>query len=145
MIIFPSTARRWTLLKSENLLRVALRNFRGYYSLCFPASQPYSYAGFTQRQSESTSVAIAAAQTLRHLDTIFILRCRPARDDELLVSQRHCRVKAHGPPSREVAGPKRNRGEQERNASEGERIGRAHADQESSQSAGQRPGGDQTG
>src|SRR5258708_26795816 len=43
----PSTSRRWTLLKSENLLRVLSATSGGYNSLCFSASQPYSYAGST--------------------------------------------------------------------------------------------------
>src|SRR5229473_4951543 len=43
----PSTARRWTLRKSENLLRVLSATSGGYNSLCFSASQPYSYAGST--------------------------------------------------------------------------------------------------
>ena len=33
--------------------------------------------GLCERQSNSTSVANAAAQTLRHLGPIFILRCGP--------------------------------------------------------------------
>src|SRR5205807_7150397 len=41
----PFTARRRTLRKSENLLRVLSATSGGYNSLCFSASQPYSYAG----------------------------------------------------------------------------------------------------
>src|SRR5437667_646741 len=56
-----STAWRWTLRKSENLLCVLSATSGGYNSLCFPASQPYSYAG-----SASTRVRRLLSPTRLH-------------------------------------------------------------------------------
>src|SRR5438876_532802 len=50
----PFTARRRTLRKSENLLRVLSATSGGYNSLCFSASQPYSYEN-TFRRSEQAA------------------------------------------------------------------------------------------
>ena len=43
-------------------------------------------SGLCKRQSSSTSIANAAAQTLRHLRPIFILRCGSLKSHDLLVT-----------------------------------------------------------
>src|SRR6266550_7957316 len=58
--MFSHSFRR-TLRKSENLLRVLSATSGGYNSLCFPASQPYSYAG-----SASTRVRRLLSPTRLH-------------------------------------------------------------------------------
>lgn len=68
-----SAARRWRLRKAKISYACSPQSPEAHYSLCLPASRPYSY-GLQQRQSRSAPVAHAAAQTLRQLDHIFILR-----------------------------------------------------------------------
>src|SRR5256884_1526595 len=56
-----STAWHWTLRKGENPQSVLSATSGGYNSLCFPASQPYSYAG-----SASTRVRRLLSPTRLH-------------------------------------------------------------------------------
>src|SRR6266478_5961228 len=88
----PSTARRWTLQKSENLLHVLSTTSGGYNSLCFSASQPYSYAG-----SASARVRRPLSPTRLHKRyaisspfSSFVVV--PGGDHELLVAQSHHRI-----------------------------------------------------
>src|SRR5437016_11580948 len=55
----------------------ALRNFRRLQFVVLPSVPAILVRGLCEHQSETASVANAAAQTLRHLELIFILRCDP--------------------------------------------------------------------
>src|SRR5713101_8257137 len=55
----------------------ALRNFRRLQFVVLLSVPAILVSGLCERQSSSASVANAAAQTLRHLEPIFILRCGP--------------------------------------------------------------------
>jgi|SRR5882762_659257 len=55
----------------------ALRNFWRLQFVVLLSVPAILVCGLCERQSNSTSVANAAAQTLRHLGPIFILRCGP--------------------------------------------------------------------
>ncbi|PYT91449.1 MAG: hypothetical protein DMG41_01700 [Acidobacteria bacterium] len=55
----------------------ALRNFRRLQFVVLPSVPAILVRGLCEHQSRSASVANAAAQTLRHLELIFILRCDP--------------------------------------------------------------------
>src|SRR5438132_2819291 len=55
----------------------ALRNFWRLQFVVLPSVPAILVSGLCERQSRSASVANAAAQTLRHLGLIFILRCDP--------------------------------------------------------------------
>src|SRR5215831_3527882 len=57
----------------------ALRNFRRLQFVVLPSVPAILVRGLCERQSSSASVANAAAQTLRHLELIFILRCGSPR------------------------------------------------------------------
>src|SRR5207302_11124517 len=57
----------------------ALRNFWRLQFVVLPSVPAILVCGLCERQSETTSVADAAAQTLRHLEPIFILRCGSER------------------------------------------------------------------
>src|SRR5947207_4434700 len=52
----------------------ALRNFRRLQFVVLPSVPAILVSGLSERQSKTASVADAAAQTLRHLGLIFILR-----------------------------------------------------------------------
>src|SRR6266513_2775652 len=56
----------------------ALRNFWRLQFVVLLSVPAILARGLCERQSSSASVANAAAQTLRHLEPIFILRCDPA-------------------------------------------------------------------
>src|SRR5712672_317567 len=58
------------------------------------ASRGRLVSGFCERQS--SSVGNAAAQTLRHLEPTFILRCGPAEDHALLVAEGFYGIEAGG-------------------------------------------------
>jgi hypothetical protein len=64
----------------------ALRNFWRLQFVVLLSVPAILVSGLCERQSETASVANAAAQTLRHLEPIFILRCGPAEDHALLVA-----------------------------------------------------------
>jgi hypothetical protein len=55
----------------------ALRNFRRLQFVVLPSVPAILVSGLCERQSETASVADAAAYTLRFLGPIFILRCDP--------------------------------------------------------------------
>src|SRR5215831_20448638 len=57
----------------------ALRNFWRLQFVVLPSVPVILVCGLCERQSETTSIANAAAQTLRHRGTIFILRCGSPR------------------------------------------------------------------
>src|SRR6266478_3820275 len=57
----------------------ALRNFWRLQFVVLPSVPAILVCGLCERQSETASVADAAAQTLRHLGHIFILRCGSLR------------------------------------------------------------------
>src|SRR5437667_2873469 len=57
----------------------ALRNFRRLQFVVLPSVPAILVRGLCEHQSETASVANAAAQTLRHLELIFILRCGSPR------------------------------------------------------------------
>src|SRR5260370_38159971 len=57
----------------------ALRNFWRLQFVVLLSAPAILVCGLCERQSSSTSVADAAAQTLRHLGPIFILRCGSLR------------------------------------------------------------------
>src|SRR5207244_9432538 len=57
----------------------ALRNFRRLQFVVLPSVPAILVRGLCERQSSSASIANAAAQTLRHLRPIFILRCGSPR------------------------------------------------------------------
>src|SRR5712691_7390721 len=65
--------------KSENLLRVLSATSRRLQFVELPSVPAILICGLCERQSETTSVADAAAQTVRHLGLIFILRCGSPR------------------------------------------------------------------
>src|SRR6266436_2225259 len=56
----------------------ALRNYWRLQFVVLLSVPAILVCGLCEHQSSSTSVANAAAQTLRHLEPIFILRCDPA-------------------------------------------------------------------
>jgi hypothetical protein len=65
--------------KSENLLRVLSATSWRLQFVVLPSVPAILVSGLCERQSETTSVADAAAQTVRHLGLIFILRCGSLR------------------------------------------------------------------
>src|SRR5256884_6409198 len=62
--------------KRKSAMR-ALRTFRRLQFVVLPSVPAILVRGLCEHQSETASVANAAAQTLRHLELIFILRCDP--------------------------------------------------------------------
>ena len=89
-------------------------------------------SGLCERQSKTASVANAAAETLRHLEPIFIFVVVPGGDHELLVTQGHHGIDSHRPPAGNVAGEERDSDQRERGGHQGQRISRGHAVQERS-------------
>src|SRR5260370_31644192 len=91
-----SSAGGWMLRKSENLLRVLSATSGGYNSLCFSASQPYSYAG-------SASARVSRPLSPTRLQKRYAISSPfssfvvvPGGDHELLVAQRDERVDVSG-------------------------------------------------
>src|SRR5882762_2121297 len=65
--------------KSENLLRVLSATSWRLQFVVLPSVPAILVSGLCERQSKTASVADAAAQTVRHLGLIFILRCGSPR------------------------------------------------------------------
>lgn len=66
-----SVVSRWPRFRKRKSPMRALRNFLRRLFVVLPTARPYSCAG------SASSPESNGSPTLRHLDTIFILRCRP--------------------------------------------------------------------
>src|SRR5713101_8161499 len=89
--------------KSENLLRVLSATSRRLQFVELPSVPVILVSGLCERQSETTSVADAAAQTVRHLGAHFHPSLWLSESHDLLVTQGDYRVDTHGPTGRDVA------------------------------------------
>src|SRR5260370_33127124 len=120
-----SSAGGWMLRKSENLLRVLSATSGGYNSLCFSASQPYSYAG-------STSARVARPLSPTRLHKRYAISSPfssfvvvPGGDHDLLITQRFHGIHGSGAAGGDETSQGRGDDEQERYASHEQRGARA--------------------